>query len=103
MTKDTSNVPQTDLPLYKCYKEVRALKIAKVVTRPPVLRNVIFVPGVDPTTLIPEDNRYGPIEVSEEYMAKHKPKPGGYYVVYKDGYKSFSPAEAFEEGYTLVE
>ena len=25
---------------------------------------------------------------------------GGYYVVYEDGYKSFSPAGAFESGYT---
>ena len=28
---------------------------------------------------------------------------GGYYVRYPDGYESWSPAEAFEEGYTLVE
>ena len=77
---------QSPMPKYKCYKEVSALKIAKVQT----------------ATLIPEDNRYGPIEVSEEYMTKHEPKAGGYYVVYKDGYKSFSPAEAFESGYTLI-
>lgn len=35
-------------------------------------------------------------------MRKHKPEVGGYYVVYKDGYKSFSPAAAFDEGYTLI-
>jgi len=35
-------------------------------------------------------------------MYKHKPEVGGYYVVYADGYKSFSPAQAFEEGYTRV-
>ena len=29
-------------------------------------------------------------------------KVGGYYVVYEDGYKSFSPAEAFESGYKRV-
>jgi len=28
---------------------------------------------------------------------------GGYYVRYADGYESWSPAEAFEEGYTLVD
>ena len=27
---------------------------------------------------------------------------GGYYVVYTGGYKSWSPAEAFEDGYTKV-
>ena len=35
-------------------------------------------------------------------MEKHKPHAGGYYVVYDDGYKSFSPAKAFEEGYRLL-
>ena len=39
------------------------------------------------------------IKVSNEYMLKHKPRIGGYYVQYKDGYESYSPAEAFEEGY----
>lgn len=38
--------------------------------------------------------------MSPEYVAKHKPEVGGYYVVYEDGYKSFSPAGAFESGYT---
>jgi hypothetical protein len=35
-------------------------------------------------------------------MHKHKPQVGGYYVLYKDGYASFSPASAFEEGYDLI-
>lgn len=38
----------------------------------------------------------------DEYMQKHQPRAGGYFVVYKDGYESWSPAEAFEEGYTRV-
>lgn len=37
-----------------------------------------------------------------EYMNKHQPQIGGYYVKYADGYESFSPAEAFESGYTKV-
>lgn len=32
-----------------------------------------------------------------------KGKVGGYYVVYEDGYESWSPAEAFEKGYTLIQ
>ena len=35
-------------------------------------------------------------------MDRHKPKAGGYYVVYDDGYKSYSPAKAFEEGYVRI-
>lgn len=40
--------------------------------------------------------------LTPEYVAKHKPEVGGYYVVYEDGYKSFSPASAFESGYTRL-
>jgi site-specific recombinase XerD len=43
-----------------------------------------------------------PIHVRHDYVHKHKPEAGGYYVVYADGYKSYSPAKAFEEGYTLA-
>lgn len=44
----------------------------------------------------------GFMEVEPDYIKKHKPVAGGYYVVYKDGYKSFSPADAFEDGYTRI-
>jgi hypothetical protein len=33
---------------------------------------------------------------------KPAPQAGMYMVVYEDGYISFSPAEAFEAGYTLM-
>ena len=81
-----------EMPRYLCHKEVWALKIG----------------GVGPADsaggclLYPEDQAYAPIPVDSEYRAKHRPTSGGYYVVYKDGYKSFSPAAAFEEGYTRV-
>ena len=52
--------------------------------------------------ITPADDRYAPFSVTTEYMNKHNPQPGGYYVVYTDDYKSFSPAEAFEGGYTLI-
>ena len=38
-----------------------------------------------------------------EWMEKHEPKIGGYFVCYPDGYESYSPAEAFEFGYTAVD
>ena len=41
--------------------------------------------------------------VDRVWMRKHEPQVGGYFVVYKDGYCSFSPAEPFESGYTPVE
>ena len=84
-----------EMPKYECHKKVWALKIKAVAqgTQPTDL------PGGS-WTLHPADDGYGPLEVSHEWYAKHKPEVGGYYVVYEDGYKSFSPAGAFESGYT---
>ena len=81
-----------ELPKYKCHKQVWALKI----------RNITTVPsGI--AVITPDDDQYAEFVVSKEYGDKHHPMPGGYYVVYEGGYKSFSPAEAFEAGYTRIE
>ena len=37
------------------------------------------------------------------FFARGNPHPGDYLVRYEDGYLSWSPKKAFEEGYTLVE
>lgn len=52
--------------------------------------------------ITPEEEGYAPFKVDFEYMRKHKPQVGGYFVQYEDGYKSFSPAEPFESGYTRI-
>lgn len=49
-----------------------------------------------------EEAGYSPIAVDANWYRKHDPQKGGYYVVYEDGYVSFSPAEAFEGGYTRI-
>ena len=119
-------IAQREMPLYKCHKEVWALKIKVVKLAPPptiseldaILNNEEETPieilpsgeirvavGVNTetvgATLVPEDSHYAEFTVSREYLFKHKPIAGGYYVRYKDGYESFSPALAFEEGYAL--
>jgi hypothetical protein len=81
-----------EMPRYKCHKEVWALKLDGVA---PVNQD-------GSTWLYPADKTYASFMVSAEFVAKHKPTVGGYYVVYKDGYTSFSPADAFEDGYTLI-
>lgn len=78
---------QPELPKYRSHKEVGALKIAKL------------EPNDEGALITPEDRGYIPIQVSKEYVEKHSPKAGGYFVQYKDGYQSFSPSQAFEEGY----
>lgn len=77
------------LPQYQCHKKVWALKI-KAVERDAI------------TMLHFENDGFAPIQVSYDFDVKHNPQPGGYYVQYDDGYKSFSPADAFESGYTLI-
>ena len=81
-----------EMPRYQSHKKVHALKIKDV--------------GVNADTglgwITPEEDGYATFEVDAAFMDKHEPKHGGYYVVYPDGYKSFSPAEAFESGYTRI-
>lgn len=112
------------LPLYQCHKKVWALKI-KAIEREPLpkfsgatckgcymLRTACghcercawerTHPGPMQVLIVPEEEGYLPFPVEPDYVTKHKPTVGGYFVQYADGYKSFSPAQAFEEGYTLI-
>jgi hypothetical protein len=79
------------LPLYQCRKKVQALKIKKI---------VLTEYGAK---LIPEDINYTTFLVNTKYIKKHSPQDGGYFVLYDDEYASFSPAKAFEDGYSLIE
>ncbi len=77
---------------YKCHKVVQAAKIVTVGIYEPVKMGYELRLG------------YGPhVYVNQEYFDKHEPKVGGYYVRYDTGYESWSPADAFEAGYTLIE
>lgn len=74
---------QIEMPRYQSHKKVWALKIA----------------SVEGLHLFFEEKGYAPIKVAANMFARYTPVPGDYYVVYDDGYKSISPAKAFEEGY----
>lgn len=78
------------MPQYQCHKRVWALKIKDVRHRP------------DGAILYIEDPDYVSIKVDQVYIDRNHPQAGGYYVVYEDGYKSFSPGQAFESGYTRL-
>ena len=86
-----NTLPIPELPKYLCHKEVRALKIKEVV-RFGGKYHLSFV-----------EEGYPSIEVEAQWVDKFGPTRGSYYVVYKDGYASISPAKAFEEGYTRVD
>lgn len=86
-----------EMPRWKCHKEVHALKIRSVTDPTP--------PGneSDGSRLLHfDDVGYGAHRVPHDYVRKHNPQAGGYYVIYDDGYASWSPAKAFEDGYTRV-
>ena len=87
-----------EMPKYQSHKQVWALKIKSIVKDGEGENR-----DTDGSAVItPEEEGYAPFKVDWEYMSKHKPQVGGYYVAYKDGYKSFCPAKEFEEGNTLI-
>lgn len=90
-----------EMPRYKCHKEVWALKIKAIAFDIDAAR--IENRETDGSAVItPEERGYGPFRVDHDYVRKHNPQAGGYYVVYRGGYKSWSPAREFEDGYTLI-
>lgn len=92
---------QTQMPRYKSHKEVHALQISKIdYDWERAKEEGTETDGS--ATITPVEDGYAPFKVDHAYVRKHGPQPGGYYVVYEDGYKSFSPAEAFEGGYIRI-
>ena len=85
-----------EMPRYKCHKEVHALKILEVIDSTEIGNES------DGSRVLVVESPYAPMRVEVDYVRKHAPRAGGYYVVYADGYRSFSPAAAFEGGYTRV-
>ncbi len=96
-----------EMPKYRSHKTVHALKIESVEKIMPTIAQLEAILNESALTEEPGgrltvEAPFVPIEVSPEYMQKHNPQAGGYYVVYEDGYASWSPAKAFEEGYTRL-
>lgn len=83
---------EREMPKYQCHKQVWALKIKEVKV------------ASDGTAVItPADAGFGDFDVESSYIDKHSPQAGGYYVQYAGGYESYSPADAFEGGYSLIQ
>lgn len=79
-----------NLPAFKCHKEVRAAKITHVEPSGGGADLFLDLPG-KPS-----------VHVDDAWLAKHSPVAHGYFVAYGDGYTSFSPADAFETGYSAI-
>lgn len=84
-------VDGTPLPLYRSHKVVGALKIA-----------AIEVHKNGAATISPADPGYSPFKTAAKWAERFTGGEGdlGYFVVYDDGFASWSPTRAFENGYT---
>jgi hypothetical protein len=110
------------IPLWRCHKEVRAFKIGEIrlplaptFKRPICRGSAAFqtncgdcercdyeASGKKGILLIPSEGAIAPFTVSGDYIMRHNPQVGGYFVLYEDDYQSYSPAAAFESGYNRV-
>lgn len=76
-----------EMPRYRSHKQVWALEID----------------SVNGNRLAFRDAGYAAINCDPAMFSRYTPVPGDFYVVYDDGYKSFSPRKAFVEGYTKID
>lgn len=82
---------QMEMPKYKCHKVVHALEISSIKHH-----------SDGTATITPKEEGYAPFLVNADYVKRHEPKTGGYFVVYEDGYRSWAPKKTFESGYTRI-
>jgi len=80
-----------DLPTYQCHKTVKAGKITNIIKE-----------GDQTYVICKADNAKRAIAVSDGWLNRHNPEPGGYLVDYDDGYTAYSPEMVFETGYRLI-
>jgi hypothetical protein len=84
---------EAEMPRYISHKQVWALEL-----------DCVDHNADGSSVLTFRDNGYSPILIpaSSDIFARYKPVQGDFYVVYADGYKSFSPRKAFLEGYVKL-
>ena len=94
-----------ELPKYRCHKEVWALKIKSIKYDGEGENRE----SNGTAMIIPVEESYAPFSVNSEWLLRNpKVAVGGYFVVYKrmhgetHNYTAYSPAEAFEDGYTRI-
>lgn len=82
------------LPLYNCHKQVRALHIAGV---------EIHKDGS--ATIAPKEDGFEPFRAKAGWGERFHgcEEDPGVYVLYADGYESWSPTKPFDEGYFLAD
>jgi len=84
---------QAEMPRYKCHKEVHAVQIA-----------AIEVHEDGSATIAPKDAGFATFKTAPKWADRFQgtDEDPGYYVVYSDGFASWSPSKAFESGYSRI-
>ncbi len=82
--------PLKELPFYKSHKVVQAFKVLEITQK-----------GDGKVLLIGAE--YKALVDVEYFKRNNRLCVGCYYVKYENGYESWSPCEAFEEGYSRTE
>jgi hypothetical protein len=90
--KDHEAFTGIEMPKYVSHKQVWALEIVGITQEH----------EVGTYRLSFAEKGYADIFPDAEMFLRYMPVIGDFYVVYADGYKSFSPRKAFLEGYTKV-
>lgn len=82
-----------EMPRYQSHKKVHALKIS-----------ALEFHEDGSATIAPAETMYAPFRTREGWRDRFtgSDEDTGYYVVYSDGFTSWSPTEAFESGYTRI-
>jgi len=86
-------VVQREMPRYKCHKEVRALKIA-----------AIEIHADNSATIAPDDAGFAVFTTEPGWAERFHgtDEDCGFYVLYENGYTSWSPSDPFIKGYSLA-
>lgn len=90
---------KSDLPRWKCHKVVEAAEI--VAFWPTSIRDI----GQHQIHVQLPDGTRKQLNLPDAWASRVPPNAspiGGYYVRYEDGFESWSPADAFEAGYTRM-
>lgn len=82
---------------------MQSFKCHKIVTAARIVGMVLPSFGLRFGTLTLEGHETCPVPLPREWAVKHNPSIGGYLVQYRDGYSSYSPADAFENGYHFLD
>lgn len=97
----------SELPRYRSHKVVQAAKIMGMQFNNPDIALEVVMVLVGGFRITPSREVWARISRMVPFPVGGDTEAwpgliGGYYVKYEDGYESWSPSEAFEDGYTRV-